>query len=114
MSKKSASVTALEELHGAVAVYLKSRIEASTASTEIEYDEDGNEIEDFVLPLATGEVANIITFLKHNNISATPDDEKIEGLAREFEGDLEAQRIAKANNLLTLSDEDLERQAWLH
>lgn len=114
MSKKSASVSALEELHEAVAVYLKSRLEASTASTEIEYDEDGNEVEDFVLPLATGEVANIITFLKHNNISAAPDDEKLEDLANEFKGDLEAQRIAKANNLLSCSDEELERQEWLH
>lgn len=106
MSKKSASISALEELHAATAQYLKSRLEDSTSSTD---DED-----DFRLPLATGEVANIIAFLKHNNISAAPDDEKLEDLAREFEGDLEAQRIAKANNLLSQSDEELERQAWLH
>lgn len=114
MSKRSASTSALEELHAAMAGYLKGRLQESTASQEVEYDEDGNEIEDFVLPLATGEVANIITFLKHNDISAAPDDEKLEDLANEFKGDLEAQRIAKANNLLSQSDEELERQDWLH
>ena len=114
MSKRSATVSALEELHAATARYLQGRLEDSTAVSEPQFDEDGNEIDDFVLPLATGEVANIIAFLKHNNISAAPDEETISGLAEEFKGDIEAQRIAKANNLLHASDEELERSSWLH
>lgn len=114
MAKKSASISALEELHAATARYLQGRLEDSTAKAEVQYDKDGNEIEEFVLPLATGEVANIIAFLKHNNISAAPDDEVISGLAEEFKEDLNAQRIAKANNLLDATDEELERTSWLH
>lgn len=49
--KKSASVAELEALHAATARYLKGRLEDSTRQSE---DED-----DFVLPLATGEVANL-------------------------------------------------------
>ena len=103
--KKSASVAELEALHAATARYLKGRLEDSTRQSE---DED-----DFVLPLATGEVANIIAFLKHNNISAAPDAEEVSVLKQEFANDLEAQRIAKAEGLLRASDEDLERAAWL-
>lgn len=105
MSKKSASVAALEELHGDIARYLSSRVRDSTADPEDE--------EDFKLPLATGEVANIIAFLKMNNISAAPDSEVISELSAEFESDLEAQRIAKAANLLVASEEDIERASWL-
>lgn len=114
MAKKSASITALEELHAATARYLSGRLSESTASQEIEYDEDGNEVDNFVLPLATGEVANIIAFLKHNNISAAPDDETISDLEDEFAADLEAQRIAKAANLLQASDEDVEKASWMY
>lgn len=114
MSKKSASVSALEELHAATARYLKGRLEDSTAVTEPQYDEDGNEIDDFVLPLATGEVANIIAFLKHNNISAAPDTTEVAALSAEFKGDIEAQRIAKENALFDATPEELERSSWLH
>lgn len=105
MSKKSASVTALEELHAAMAVYFKSRLEDSTTASD---DED-----DFKLPLATGEVANIIAFLKHNNISAAPDNEELTELSDEFASDFEAQRIAKAAKLLEATEEDSEIYSWL-
>lgn len=113
MSKRSASTSALEELHAAMAGYLKGRLQESTASQEVEYDEDGNELDNFVLPLATGEVANIIMFLKHNNISAAPDAEVISELSDEFSADLEAQRIAKAEGLLAATDVDAEMYEWL-
>lgn len=106
MTKKSATVAALEQLHADTARYLSARLADSTSDSD---DED-----DFKLPLATGEVANIIAFLKHNNISAAPDAEEITELADEFKGDLEAQRIAKAAELLAATDEDLERASWLN
>ena len=106
MAKKSASTSALEELHCAMAVYFKSRLEDSTSASD---DED-----DFKLPLATGEVANIIAFLKHNNISAAPDAEEMSGLADEFAGDIEAQRIARAQKLTEETIEDAEKYSWLN
>lgn len=105
MSKQSASVSALEELHSALAQYFKSRLTDSMADPE---DED-----DFKLPLATGEVANMVTFLKHNDISAAPADEALSELKDEFAKDLEAQRIAKAESLLKPADEDSEVYEWL-
>lgn len=105
MSKKSASVSALEELHKDIALYLSSRLKDSTSNPD---DED-----DFRMPLATGEVTNIIAFLKMNNISAAPDTEEISELNDEFAADLEAQRIAIAANLLVASEEDIEKASWL-
>lgn len=105
MSKKSASVGALEELHGDIAKYLSSRVRDSTT--------DPDDADDFKLPMATGEVANIIAFLKMNNISAAPDTEVVSELADEFAADLEAQRIAIAANLFKASDEDIEKASWL-
>lgn len=106
MSKKSASVSELESLHGAVAKYFRQRLEESTADME---DED-----DFRVPLATGEVANIVSFLKHNNIVAAPDDDTLSALGDEFANDLEAQRIAKAEGMISMTDEEMERQDWFH
>lgn len=103
---KSASVTSLEHLHAATAEYLSQRLQDSTRATD---DPD-----EFVLPLATGEVANILAFLKHNNITAAPDDVAIKGLADEFKSDLAAQRTAKAHKLYEATDEELEQAGWLH
>lgn len=105
MAKKSASVAALEELHYSLAVYFRERL----ADTAVDPDDE----DAFKLPLATGEVTNMIAFLKHNNISAAPDNAEISALSTEFAEDLEAQRIAKAEKLLEAADADSELYDWL-
>lgn len=105
MSKKNVSTSELESMNGALARYLTQRLESATAIPD---DED-----DFVVPLATGEVANMIALLKMNNIMATPTEEDVSALRDEFADSIEAQRIAKANNLLSASPEELERASWL-
>ena len=105
MSNSSATVDELNGLHGAIAKYLAGRVRDSTADPD---DED-----DFRLPLATGEVANIISFLKNNNISAAPDTEEIKELNEEFKNDIEARRIAKEAKLFTATAEELEQASWL-
>ena len=74
----------------------KSRLEDSTSASD---DED-----DFKLPLA-GEVVTL-----RSNISARCRNVG----ADEFAGDIEAQRIARAQKLTEETVEDAEKYAWLN
>jgi hypothetical protein len=84
--KGGAKVSALERLHEAVAEYMIDRLESSQR-----VDEDDED--DFAIPLASGEVANIINFLKHNNITASPDDDKLAKLNSAFKDNDEFKKL---------------------
>lgn len=114
--KRAASVGELGDLHKMVAVYLTHRIKESMpdAEEELEYNEETGEYEKpFKMPLSSAELGNAITFLKHNDISAEPDDESLAGLKDEFTDDFELRRKAKAEKILTMSKEETEQQNWI-
>jgi hypothetical protein len=107
-SKQSASVSTLNTLHEAIAKYMLMRIESSIPNPDApkEYDEDGNEIPAFFIPLAASELQVMVTFLNNNNITATPDVEHLEELAKEFTSDLELARQRKAEAITKVSQND--------
>lgn len=96
--KGGAKVSALERLHEAVAEYMIERLESSQATED----------DEFAIPLASGEVANIINFLKHNNISASPDDDTLSRLNSEFTNNQEfiAARAARAESITKSAGDD--------
>ena len=52
------------------------------------------------IPMSASDKAVIVKFLKDNNVTAEPDDEKMQGLMQEFQDELAAKRAAKAEKLL--------------
>lgn len=81
--KGGAKVSSLERLHEKVADYMIVQLEdAMTARSE-----DGLDL------LATGAMANILNFLKQNNISTSDDDDKLAKLNSEFAKHDEFQKL---------------------
>lgn len=96
--KGGAKVSALERLHETVAEVMILQLEASRKI----YEEEGIDI------LATGAMSNIINFLKHNNISASPDDDTLSRLNSEFTNNQEfiAARAARAESITKSAGDD--------
>lgn len=109
MAKKAASVSTLNALHEAIALYMLERIKASMPDPDAEPmydDETGEEIPVFFIPLAASELQVMVTFLNNNKITATPDVEHLANLANEFTEDLELARKNKAASLTKVSEND--------
>lgn len=105
---KSASVSTLNALHEAVARYMLMRIQSAfpDPDAEVQYDEDGEEIEQFFIPLAASELQVFVSFLDKNKITATPDVEHMEDLAKEFTDDLKLAREQKAESIVKVNEND--------
>ena len=100
--KRSASMGSMEQLHKAVADYMLNRIESSTSApdAEPEYDEDGNPIDEFFIPLAASELQVMVSFLKNNNVTASPDDASMGALKSEFDEDMRLKREQAASKII--------------
>lgn len=99
-----AKVSTLNKLHEALADYFIKRIGLSTPKDDapVEYDDEtGEELPPFFIPLSASELQVMVTFLSNNKISATPDDEKMAELTKEFEKELETARASKANDIIS-------------
>ena len=105
---KAASVSTLNLLHEAIAKYMLARIASSVPdpNAPVEYDEDGNEIPAFFIPLAASELQVMVTFLNNNKITATPDVEHLAALADEFTEDLELARKQRAEATIKVAQND--------
>lgn len=114
--KRAASTGELNDLHKMIAIYFKERIKGAMPSDDSKQvlNEDGEYEDEFVIPLSSAEIGNMVTFLKHNNISAEPDDETLSDLKGEFSDDYELRRAQKAEAIAAISVEDQERSDWLH
>lgn len=113
--RNSASVGTLNALHEAIANYMLERIKASIPDPDapVEYDEDGEEIPNFFIPLAASELQVMVTFLNNNKITATPDVEHMANLANEFTEDLKLARQNKAKDLTKITANDEALSAFL-
>lgn len=105
MAKKqnAATVSTMNELHAAVAVYMLYRINSARPPEDAEPDENGDL--PFFIPLAASELQVMVSFLNNNDITATPDTEALVELAKEFADDLKAQRALKASNIVKTEDD---------
>lgn len=112
---QSASVSTLNALHEAVARYMLMRIESAfpDPDAEVQYDDDGEEIPSFFIPLAASELQVFVSFLDKNNITATPDVEHMAELAAEFTEDLRLAREAKAESIVKVTENDAALTAFL-
>ena len=116
MSKRnSAKVSVLNELHEAIALYMLERIRNSKPDPDahVEYDEDGNELPPFFIPLGASELQVMVTFLNNNKITATPDTEALAELADEFRENLKEARERKAGAVLKVNENDAMMSAIL-
>lgn len=121
MSKKrgAASERELGELHAMVARYFKHRLqecdpEREFTEEEMEYNDETGELDKpFVMPMASTEIGNILAFLKHNDITAEPDDETLADLRDEFTEDFELKREKKAQAILARTEEEAEQANWI-
>lgn len=52
------------------------------------------------IPMSAADKAVIVKFLKDNNVTAEPDEERVQELRDEFKDDLEARREAKRKHIL--------------
>ena len=107
MAKKqnSATISTMNELHAAVAVYMLHRIRSSQPPEDVEPDEEGEL--PFFIPLAASELQVMVSFLNNNDITATPDTEALVELAQEFKKDLDAARALKATNIVKTEDDGI-------
>ena len=105
---QAASVSTLNALHEAVARYMLMRIQSAfpDPDAKVEYDEDGEEIPSFFIPLAASELQVFVSFLDKNGITATPDVEHMAELADEFTSDLKLAREKKAASILKVNEND--------
>lgn len=103
MSRKSASVSKLNILHEKIADYMIKRLEASEPDpdAEPEYDEEGEVIEPFFIPLNAAEIGVMVTFLKNNEITATPEVAHMAALTEEFGKTLDEARRTKNAEAIT-------------
>lgn len=117
--KRGAARGELSDLHMMLAKYFKGRLQDAMPDEDgnvevTEFDEEGNPIGTFKMPLSSAEIGNIITFLKHNDITAEPDDEALSELKDEFKADLERKRADKAASVIHATADDAERASWLN
>lgn len=105
---KSASVSVLNELHQMLAEYFILRIQSAKPDPNApkEYDDDGNELPPFFIPLAASELQVMVTFLNNNKITATPDVEHLANLANEFKTDMQDIRSNRAKLITTANAAD--------
>lgn len=108
MSKKSASVSVLNELHEMLARYMIERLQSSKPDPDapVEYDEDGTELPAFFIPLSAGELGVMVTFLNNNKITATPDVEAMKDLVNEFQENLDEARSKRATAITKVHGND--------
>lgn len=113
--QQSASVSALNELHATIAEYMIKRIRSSVPPDdyEPEYDENGEEIPAFFIPLAASELQVMVSFLNNNKITATPDAEHMATLAKEFSQELDEARANRARGITKVSDNDAVFSSFL-
>lgn len=112
---QSASVSTLNALHEAVARYMLMRIQSAfpDPDAKVEYDEEGEEIPTFFIPLAASELQVFVSFLDKNNITATPDVEHMVELANEFTADLKLAREKKAASIIKVNENDAALASFL-
>lgn len=109
MARKSASVSKLNILHEMLADYFIERLQSSKPDPDAppEYDEDGNELPPFCIPLNAAEIGVMVTFLKNNEITASPEVEYMAEMASEFKEDLaEARRTKNAEAITKVQSND--------
>lgn len=107
--KGGASVSKLEMLHEYLTDYFIERLRSSKPdpNAEPDYDEEGNELEPFFIPLNAAEIGVIVTFLKNNEITASPAVAHMAELASEFKDDIaEARRTRNAEAITKVQAND--------
>lgn len=118
-NKRNATVNEAYDLNKMIMRYHTLRIRECMpdrvfTEEEMEVDEETGElVPPFVMPLSSAEMANAIALIKHNNITVEPSDDELNDLKDEFDEEFKLKREQAAKDLVSLSVEETEQQAWL-
>lgn len=103
----AASVSKLNLVHELLAEYFIERLQSSKPDPNApkEFDEEGNELAPFFIPLNAAELGVMVAFLKNNDVTATPDTEEMREIAMAFKDEIaEARRTQSAKDITRVSE----------